>query len=56
MEKPPYDVPQKTYGGGYNPWKKILKLFATFIPIGLLISALTPTVINISNVNDTTTT
>ncbi|CAG9762509.1 unnamed protein product [Ceutorhynchus assimilis] len=55
MEKPAYEAHEKTYSGGYNPWKKILKLFATFIPIGLLISALTPTVITVTPTNNTTT-
>ncbi|XP_066145790.1 uncharacterized protein [Euwallacea fornicatus] len=54
MEKP-YDVRQYSHVGGHgaSSWKKILKVLATFIPIGLLISALTPTVITVTNVNDT---
>ncbi|XP_066245136.1 uncharacterized protein [Euwallacea similis] len=57
MEKP-YDVRQHSHGGGRgaSSWKKILKVLATFIPIGLLISALTPTVITVTNVNDTSNT
>lgn len=51
------------YGGshgpvstGYSksPWKKIIKFLATVIPIGLLISALTPNIINIHNNTDPT--
>lgn len=41
------------YGGGISPFKKILKVLATIIPIGLFISALTPTIITVSTVNDT---
>ncbi|KAF7287205.1 hypothetical protein GWI33_002026 [Rhynchophorus ferrugineus] len=59
MERPPTEHthgqhPEKQ-GLSYNPWKKVLKLLATFVPIGLLISALTPTVITVTNVNDTNT-
>lgn len=36
-----------------NPWKTIIKILTTFIPIGLLISALTPTVITVTSVNGT---
>lgn len=53
-------VPHKSYGhsgygmehsGGYkkSPWKKILKFLAAVIPIGLLISALTPTMITVQS-------
>nr|CAH7742587.1 unnamed protein product [Callosobruchus chinensis] len=53
------------YGGGYgkfgsighiSPWKKIIKFLAAIIPIGLFLSALTPTVIHVQSVNDTTLT
>lgn len=42
------------HGGGNlgfykSPWKKIIKFLATIIPIGLLISALTPNVITVQN-------
>lgn len=37
-----------------TPWKKIIKFLATIIPIGLLISALTPNVITIQNNTDPT--
>ncbi|KAJ3659289.1 hypothetical protein Zmor_010985 [Zophobas morio] len=47
IEKPP------TYGMQGNPWKKIIKFLTAFIPIGLLISALTPTVITVQSVNGT---
>ncbi|XP_044749390.1 uncharacterized protein LOC123310080 [Coccinella septempunctata] len=58
IEKPPtgvghhggHDYPAKKYD---SPWKKIIKILAAFIPIGLLISALTPTIITISPVNNT---
>lgn len=56
MEKPSHGVYASSHEGGYgmsSSWKKILKLLATFIPIGLLISALTPTVLTVTNVNDT---
>lgn len=43
--------PEKPYS--VNPWKKIIKFLTTFLPIGLLISALTPTVITVQAVNDT---
>lgn len=33
-----------------SPWKKVLHLITAFLPVGILISALTPNVINISNV------
>ncbi|XP_060531545.1 uncharacterized protein LOC132705130 [Cylas formicarius] len=46
----------KTYDVDYkSPWKKVIKFLTTFIPIGLLISALTPTVISVTDVNDTAT-
>lgn len=60
MEKPPhYGTPDKEYETGMspygspNPWKKIIKLLTAIIPIGLFISALTPTVITVTSVNDT---
>ncbi|KAH0999040.1 hypothetical protein HUJ04_001410 [Dendroctonus ponderosae] len=56
MEKPSYGLHEHSQEGGYgmsSSWKKILKLLAIFIPIGLLISALTPTVLTVTNVNDT---
>lgn len=62
LERPPAYTHhlQKTYesGGlseGYkgNPWKKIIKFLTAFIPISLLISALTPTVITVTAVNET---
>lgn len=60
MEKPPqYGTPDKEYEAGIsphgspNPWKKIIKLLTAIIPIGLFISALTPTVISVTSVNDT---
>lgn len=58
MERP--SPPHK--GHGYemshydNAWKKIIKILTAFIPIGLIISALTPTVITITNATDTSTT
>ncbi|XP_045478916.1 uncharacterized protein LOC123683949 [Harmonia axyridis] len=60
IEKPPtgiehhggHEYPVKKYD---NPWKKIIKIIAAFIPIGLLISALTPTIITVSPVNATMT-
>ncbi|KAL1506037.1 hypothetical protein ABEB36_005472 [Hypothenemus hampei] len=55
MEKPSYEVYHHNPFQDMSPWKKILKLLATFIPIGLLISALTPTVITVTNVNDSNT-
>lgn len=36
-----------------SPWKKVIKFLTAFIPLGLLISALTPTVINVSPINMT---
>ncbi|EFA01737.2 hypothetical protein TcasGA2_TC007333 [Tribolium castaneum] len=36
-----------------SPWKKIIKFLTAFIPIGLLISALTPTVITVQSMNGT---
>ncbi|KAK9876502.1 hypothetical protein WA026_013877 [Henosepilachna vigintioctopunctata] len=58
VEKPPtleehhvnHEYPMKKYD---NPWKKIIKVIAAFIPIGLLISALTPTIITVSPMNNT---
>ncbi|KAL3266887.1 hypothetical protein HHI36_011037 [Cryptolaemus montrouzieri] len=58
VEKPSTDL---GHHGGYegsvkkyqNPWKKIIKIIAAFIPIGLLISALTPTIITVSPMNTT---
>lgn len=38
-----------TTGDYKSPWKKIIKFLAAIIPIGLLISAFTPNVINIHN-------
>uniref|UniRef100_A0A2A4JJV0 Uncharacterized protein n=1 Tax=Heliothis virescens TaxID=7102 RepID=A0A2A4JJV0_HELVI len=35
-----------------NPWKNLLRLVTAFIPVGLIISALTPSVITIHNVDD----
>ncbi|XP_075977076.1 uncharacterized protein LOC142977205 [Anticarsia gemmatalis] len=35
-----------------NPWQHILRLVTAFIPVGLIISALTPSVITIHNVDD----
>ncbi|KAG5897159.1 hypothetical protein JTB14_020888 [Gonioctena quinquepunctata] len=67
LEKPVhhsyYGYP-KDYGSGLenhelmdgyaaNPWKKVIKFLATIIPIGLIISAFTPTVITVSTTNDT---
>lgn len=37
----------------YSPWKKIIKFLTAAIPIGLLISALTPSVITIEDTNTT---
>nr|XP_049700715.1 uncharacterized protein LOC110369804 [Helicoverpa armigera] len=34
-----------------NPWKNLLRLVTAFIPVGLIISALTPSVITIHNVD-----
>ncbi|XP_074039324.1 uncharacterized protein [Leptinotarsa decemlineata] len=50
-----YNVDQYEPYGRYavNPWKKVIKFLATIIPIGLFISALTPTVITVSSANDT---
>lgn len=45
-----HEYPAKKYD---NPWKKIIKIIAAFIPIGLLISALTPTIITVSPMNNT---
>lgn len=45
------EVPHKTEVE--NPWKKIFKFLTAVIPIGLLISALTPTVIQVASVNGT---
>ncbi|XP_065158592.1 uncharacterized protein [Atheta coriaria] len=53
--------PSKTYheDGGYHtdlsssPWKKIIKILTAFIPIGLLLSALTPSIITIGPMNGT---
>nr|CAI5827170.1 unnamed protein product [Callosobruchus analis] len=42
--------------GHISPWKKIIKFLAAIIPIGLFLSALTPTVIHVQSVNDTTLT
>ncbi|KAJ8969393.1 hypothetical protein NQ314_001792 [Rhamnusium bicolor] len=57
LEKPPHLIPHKEYQHGVsneaNPWKKITKLLTAVIPIGLLISALTPTVITVTSLNDT---
>lgn len=60
MEKPPhYNTPVKEHEtgissyGSSNPLKKIIKLLTAIIPIGLFISALTPTVITVTSVNDT---
>lgn len=46
-----YDKPSQDIQG--NPWKKIIKFLTAFIPIGLLISALTPTVITVQSMNGT---
>ncbi|CAH0625701.1 unnamed protein product [Chrysodeixis includens] len=35
-----------------NPWQNLLRLVTAFIPVGLIISALTPSLITIQNVND----
>ncbi|XP_035437762.2 uncharacterized protein LOC118267721 [Spodoptera frugiperda] len=35
-----------------NPWQNLLRLVTAFIPVGLIISALTPSVITIHNVDD----
>lgn len=46
-----------SYGGfksGVSPWKKVIKFLAAVIPIGLFLSALAPTVIQVQSVNDTT--
>lgn len=49
-----YGPPDKTNTGlAISPIKKIIGLLAAFIPIGLLISALTPSVIQITPVNMT---
>lgn len=39
---------------GVSPWKKIIKILTAIIPVGLLISALTPSVINIHPANTST--
>lgn len=36
------------------PWKRAAKIFAAILPIGLLISALTPNILTITSTNDTT--
>lgn len=36
-----------------NPWKKAAKIFAAILPIGLLISALTPNILTITTSNET---
>lgn len=36
-----------------SPWKKIIKFLTAIIPIGLLLSALSPTIINVSPTNAT---
>ncbi|XP_030763590.1 uncharacterized protein LOC115888139 [Sitophilus oryzae] len=62
MERPSPEHDYKTYHEephheiSYNPWKKVLKLLATFVPIGLLVSALTPSIITVTNVNETDST
>lgn len=32
-----------------NPWEGILRMLTAFIPVGLIISALTPSIITIEN-------
>lgn len=39
---------------GMNPWKRAAKIFATIVPIGLLISALTPNILTIGPTNENT--
>ncbi|XP_023310729.1 uncharacterized protein LOC111691716 [Anoplophora glabripennis] len=60
MEKPShYNTPVKEHDTGISSYgsssslKKIIKLLTAIIPIGLFISALTPTVITVTSVNDT---
>lgn len=59
----PYEICTEEYGNHHygavgvpyhkppSPWKKIIKFLATILPIGLLISALTPNIISIHNNN-----
>ncbi|XP_059045116.1 uncharacterized protein LOC131840917 [Achroia grisella] len=44
VKENPIDVKKRV-----NPWKNLLHLLTAFIPVGLIISALTPSVINIEN-------
>ncbi|KAJ8719878.1 hypothetical protein PYW08_012053 [Mythimna loreyi] len=37
-----------------NPWQNLLRLVTAFIPVGLIISALTPSIVTIHNVDDNT--
>ncbi|KAJ8951005.1 hypothetical protein NQ318_006389 [Aromia moschata] len=57
LEKPPQygysKEPEYGLSSGPNPWHKVAKLLTAIIPIGLLISAFTPTVVTITSVNDT---
>ncbi|XP_057669821.1 uncharacterized protein LOC130902039 [Diorhabda carinulata] len=45
--------PVEPYGGSISPWKKILKVLATIVPLGLLLGALTPTIITVTPTNET---
>ncbi|CAG9859706.1 unnamed protein product [Phyllotreta striolata] len=47
--------PMQYYRNKISPIKKIFKILATIIPIGFLLSALTPTLVTITPVNTTTT-
>ncbi|KAF5308912.1 hypothetical protein FQR65_LT00612 [Abscondita terminalis] len=41
----PYEPPMQ------SPWKKVIKFLSAVIPIGILLSALTPTIINVAPMN-----
>ncbi|CAL7939533.1 unnamed protein product [Xylocopa violacea] len=43
-ERPPYALKK-----GISPWKKIIHLIGAFLPLGLLVAALTPKVVKVEN-------
>uniref|UniRef100_A0A6P7GH42 Uncharacterized protein LOC114342529 n=1 Tax=Diabrotica virgifera virgifera TaxID=50390 RepID=A0A6P7GH42_DIAVI len=53
-KEPHHSIEPHHGDGGISPFKKILKVLAAIIPIGLFLSALTPTIITVSSANDTT--
>ncbi|KAF5281962.1 hypothetical protein FQA39_LY00486 [Lamprigera yunnana] len=46
-------VPTQMQRPMQSPWKKVIKFLSAVIPIGILISALTPRIINVTPVNTT---